>query len=158
MPFTNIQKISIQYDTSAVQNMLSMLKAAPFPSRAPLDAAQPWSLGIDYEYLKMLKTTMETKWKWEDLEMRVNKYENYLVDYKSDDGVDDLQLHFVHAKSKRQDAIPLILLHGWPGKLLVTFRFVVYLSWYSICAQGTFFDFHKVIEPLTNPPSADLPA
>ena len=119
MPFTNIQKINIHYDASAVQSMLSMLKAAPFPSQAPLDAAQPWSLGIDYEYLKMLKNTMETKWKWEDLEASINKYENYLVDYKSDDGVDELQLHFVHVKSKRQDAIPLILLHGWPGNLMV---------------------------------------
>ena len=105
--------------------MLSMLKAAPFPSQAPLDAARPWSLGIDYEYLKMLKNTMETKWKWEDLEARINKFENYLVDYKSDDGVDELQLHFVHVKSKRQDAIPLILLQGWPGKLLPIFMSVV---------------------------------
>lgn len=96
--------------------MLNMLKAAPFPSQAPLDADKPWSLGIDFEYLKMLKGTMETRWKWEDIEAKIGKYENYLVHYKSEDGVDESELHFVHAKSRRQDAIPLILMHGWPGE------------------------------------------
>ena len=70
--------------------MINMLKAAPFPSQAPLDAEKPWSLGIDFDYLKMLKTTMETKWKWEDIEAKIGKYDNFLVDYKSEDGVDEM--------------------------------------------------------------------
>ena len=99
--------------------MIKMLKAAPFPSQAPLDAEKPWSLGIDFDYLKMLKATMETKWKWEDTEAKIGKYDNFLVDYKSEDGVDEMTLHFVHAKSKRPDAIPLALMHGWPGECSV---------------------------------------
>ena len=92
-----------------------MLKASSFPNQAPLDADNPWNLGIDFEYLKKLKGVMEEEWKWEALEAKIAKYENYLIDYQSEDGVDKLELHFVHAKSKRQDAIPLVLLHGWPG-------------------------------------------
>ena len=96
--------------------MVSMLKAAPFPAQAPVDTDKPWSLGMDYEYLKKLKETMETTWKWDRVEAEIGKYDNFLADYKSEDGVDAMTLHFVHAKSQRQDAIPLILMHGWPGK------------------------------------------
>jgi len=53
------------------------------------------------------------------------------------DGEDELDLHFVHAKSPRKDAVPLLMMHGWPG---------------------TVFDFHKVMEPLLNPPRSEDPA
>ncbi|EJD04936.1 alpha/beta-hydrolase [Fomitiporia mediterranea MF3/22] len=115
--------------------MLSLLQAAPFPDKAPIDANTPWQLGIEYDYLKKLKHMFETEWSWKALEKNVAKFQHYLVQYEKDG--DALDLHYVHVKSPRSDAIPLILLHGWPG---------------------TFFDFHKVVEPLTNPPSSDLPA
>ncbi|KAI0083462.1 alpha/beta-hydrolase [Irpex rosettiformis] len=135
MSFSNLRKVAIHYDEAVVQNMLTMLKSAPFPSQALLDPKSPWSLGIDYDYLSSLKKQFETEWRWDRLENAINKSDNFLVDYA--DGEDRLQLHFLHKKSERADAIPLIMLHGWPG---------------------TFFDFHKVIEPLVNPPSPDLPA
>lgn len=45
------------------------------------------------------------------------------------------QVHFLHEKSPRPDARPLLLVHGWPG---------------------SFFEFHKVIPKLTNPGAAVL--
>ncbi|EJD06707.1 alpha/beta-hydrolase [Fomitiporia mediterranea MF3/22] len=135
MAFGTPKRIDVKYDAETVGNMLSLLKASPFPDRAPIDADTPWELGIEYEYLKKLRETFSTQWRWESLERKIAKFDNCLVHYEKDDDV--LDLHFVHAKSSRSDAIPLILLHGWPG---------------------TFFDFHKVIEPLTNPPRSDLPA
>ncbi|KAI0343010.1 alpha/beta-hydrolase [Trametopsis cervina] len=136
MSFSNLRKIPIHYDNSQVEAMLTLLKLAPFPERAPIDAATPWSLGIDYDYLKTLKQKFSTEWTWERLERELNKFDHYLVNYVSPKG-DELEVHFVHQKSERADAVPLLALHGWPG---------------------TFYDFHKVIEPLANPPSADLPA
>ncbi|KAL5498683.1 hypothetical protein ACEPAH_2038 [Sanghuangporus vaninii] len=135
MSFNVPERIDIKYDASQVQRMLSLLQAAPFPDRAPIDADTPWKLGIEYEYLKKLKTTFQTQWSWDTLEKKIAKFDSYIVHYESDGDI--LDLHYVHVKSPRADAIPLILLHGWPG---------------------TFFDFHKIIEPLTNPPSSSVPA
>ena len=45
--------------------------------------------------------------------------------------IDGINLHFVHQKSSRPDAVPLVIVHGWPG---------------------TFYEFDRVIEPLINPP------
>ncbi|KAI0691010.1 alpha/beta-hydrolase [Cytidiella melzeri] len=136
MSFSNLQRISIHYDEAVVQNMIAMIKHAPFPSRAPIDAKEPWTLGIDYDYLRELKHKFETDWQWARLESEINRFDNHLVEYSTSEG-DQLELHFIHQRSNRADAIPLILLHGWPG---------------------LFADFRKVIEPLVNPSSPEVPA
>jgi Epoxide hydrolase N terminus len=53
------------------------------------------------------------------------RWDNFKVD------IEDVTVHFVHQRSARPDAIALIIIHGWPG---------------------TFYEFHQLIEPLTNPP------
>ncbi|EJD04934.1 alpha/beta-hydrolase [Fomitiporia mediterranea MF3/22] len=135
MAFDTPRRIQVKYDEAAVKNMISLLQAAPFPDRAPIDASTPWEFGIEFDYLKKLKHMFEAEWSWKAFEEKIAKFDHYLVHFENDGDV--LDLHYVHVKSPRSDAIPLILLHGWPG---------------------TFFDFHKVIEPLTNPPSSDLQA
>ncbi|KAI0341410.1 alpha/beta-hydrolase [Trametopsis cervina] len=135
MSFTNLREVAIKYDDDAVQNMLFLLKHSPLPSQAPVQSASPWSLGIDHDYLVSLRERFQKEWKWDRVEKEINQTPNFLVDYAAGD--DTLELHFLHKRSNRADAIPLILLHGWPG---------------------TFFDFRKVIESLTNPPTPDIPA
>ncbi|KAI5122858.1 hypothetical protein M0805_003151 [Coniferiporia weirii] len=135
MSFGIPRRTEIKYSQSAVENLLTLLRASPFPDQAPIDAAVPWKLGIDHAYLKSLKTSFETEWDWGVLERKIARFDNYLVHYEHEG--DALDLHYVHVKSARSDAIPLILLHGWPG---------------------TFFDFHKVIDPLVSPPNDNLPA
>ncbi|KAH8111358.1 alpha/beta-hydrolase [Phellopilus nigrolimitatus] len=123
MAFGIPKSVEVKYEPAVVQNMLTLLKAAPFPDKAPIDTTTP------------LKTHLETEWDYIALEKKIARFDNYLVHYEH--GGDSLDLHYVHVKSPRSDAIPIILLHGWPG---------------------TFFDFHKVVEPLVNPPNSNLPA
>ena len=112
--FGEPKQIDINFSDDAVQNMLTLLKMAPFPDKPPIDCDDPWKLGINYSYLKDLKIKFETEWTWKSLANKLAKYNNYLVHYQNDEG-DELDLHFVHIKSSHDDAIPLILLHGWPG-------------------------------------------
>ncbi|KAL5521015.1 hypothetical protein ACEPAG_8937 [Sanghuangporus baumii] len=135
MAFGIPEQIQVKYENEAVQSMLSLLRASPFPEKSPIDPSAPWKLGMDVEYLKKLKHMFLTEWSWSSLEKKIAQYDNFVVHYEH--GGDVLDLHFVHAKSPRSDAIPLILLHGWPG---------------------TFFDFHKVIESLTDPKDPETPA
>lgn len=119
MSFSNLRNISIHYEDDAVQGMISLIKTAPFPSQAPIDPASPWSLGIDYNYLLELKQRFANEWEWTRLEKEVNRFSHFLVDYATTEG-DELQFHFLHQRSERADAIPLLLLHGWPGERLDT--------------------------------------
>jgi pimeloyl-ACP methyl ester carboxylesterase len=61
---------------------------------------------------------------WRKIEARINSFPNYLTE------IDGLDIHFIHVRSKHENALPVIITHGWPGSIIEQL---------------------KVIEPLTNP-------
>ncbi|KAI8935613.1 hypothetical protein NX059_007142 [Plenodomus lindquistii] len=63
-----------------------------------------------------------------NVQKHLNRHQHFLADLE--DQGHKLRLHFVHVRSSRQDAIPLLLVHGWPG---------------------SFFEFDRVIDQLTDP-------
>lgn len=76
---------------------------------------------------------------WADVQSGINeKYSQYTTTVQSGPNFTyPVPLHFVHHRSSRSDAIPLLMLHGWPS---------------------SFLEWDKVIGPLTSPPSSSLPA
>lgn len=153
MGFGTSNRIHVAYDEAAVNGMKLLCKASAFPDKAPVSSSKPWEMGIEYSYLRSLKGKLENEWSWKELEKAVNKYEHFLVHYEN--GEDKLDLHYVHVKSSREDAIPLILLHGWPGmsSCLVAPGVIALIRF-----SGTFYDFHKVIDGLINPENDKEPA
>lgn len=67
-----------------------------------------------------MKKLFEEEWSWDDLAAKLNQYDNYIVPIG--EGDDTFNLHFIHVKSKRADAAPLMLLHGWPGASLCLYN------------------------------------
>ena len=61
---------------------------------------------------------------WRAREARLNRFAQFTTE------IDGLGIHFLHVRSKHPQAMPLIITHGWPGSVV---------------------EFHKVIEPLTDP-------
>lgn len=90
-----------------------------------------WSYGTDARYLAGLTEYWQTAFDWRKQERRLNALPQFRAD------VSGLNIHFIHVVSQRSDAIPLLLCHGWPGGIN---------------------EFEKVIQPLSNPQSASLPA
>ncbi|KAF5973630.1 epoxide hydrolase [Fusarium bulbicola] len=77
---------------------------------------------------------------WNATEASINKrFKQFttIVEPEIDNVTHSVPLHFVHRRSSRSDAIPLLFIHGWPG---------------------SFLEVGNVIEHLTNPPNASLPA
>ena len=52
-------------------------------------------------------------------EKKINSFPNYKVQLKDDDG-SNFDIHFAALFSEKQDAIPVVLLHGWPGSCSAT--------------------------------------
>ena len=65
-----------------------------------------------------------TEYDWRACEARLNALPQFITE------IDGLDIHFIHVRSKHENALPLIVTHGWPG---------------SVIEQM------KIIEPLTNP-------
>jgi pimeloyl-ACP methyl ester carboxylesterase len=85
-----------------------------------------WEYGTDLDYLRDLCDYWARRFDWRAAESRLNSWPNGTTE------VDGQRIHFIHARSDRPDALPLLVLHGWPGSV---------------------FEMLKIIEPLRNPDS-----
>ena len=74
--------------------------------------------------MRELVNYWRTKYDWRAQEEFLNRFAQF------ETTVDDVRIHFIHERSPHEDALPLVLTHGWPGSV---------------------FEFYKVIQPLTDP-------
>jgi pimeloyl-ACP methyl ester carboxylesterase len=88
------------------------------------EVVDDWSQGIPFAYVREVAEYWADTYDWPSREALLNRFDQYLTE------IDGLDVHFVHIRSPHDDALPLILSHGWPGSIV---------------------EFHKVFEPLTNP-------
>ena len=97
------------------------IKATRWPERETVtDASQ----GVQLATTQALARYWATDYDWRKIEAKMNALPQFMTE------IDGLDIHFMHIRSKHDDALPLIVTHGWPG---------------SIIEQM------KVIDPLTNP-------
>ena len=86
----------------------------------PADAG--WSMGTNLDYMKRLTDHWLNNYDWRQAEATLNAFANFKV------GIDGIDLHFVHQPSKNPDAVPLLLLHGWPDSFYRYHRVIAQLS------------------------------
>ena len=97
------------------------IKETRWPERETVtDASQ----GVQLATAQELARYWATEYDWRKCEARLNALPQFVTE------IDGLDIHFIHVRSRHEDALPLIVTHGWPG---------------SVIEQM------KIIEPLTNP-------
>jgi len=70
-----------------------------------------WAAGTDPDSLEELMAHWENKFDWRAQEAKLNELDHFLAN------IDGSELHFIHQRSANADAIPLLLIHGWPGSV-----------------------------------------
>ena len=85
------------------------IKATRWPSR---ELVADRSQGVQLATLQALARYWTTEYDWRKCEARLNALPQFTTNI---DGVD---IHFIHVKSPHEDALPLIMLHGWPGSVI----------------------------------------
>ena len=105
------------YNINVPESKISALKARLEHTALPdeLNDAE-WSLGAPLSDVRRLANA----WKgfdWQSAERKLNEMPQFttIIDIP---GFDPLEIHFVHQKSSRKNAIPLLFLHGWPGSFI----------------------------------------
>ena len=105
----DINAFEINFSDVEIQNVKT--KVASFPwHEMPKDGG--WSFGTNIDYMKNLADYWAKEYDWKSQEVRLNQFPNYKTK------VDDLDIHFIIKKSSSPKAIPLILIHGWPGSIV----------------------------------------
>ena len=97
------------------------VSATRFPER---ETVTDFSQGVPLATVQALASYWATDYDWRKVEARLNAVPNFITE------IDGLDIHFIHVRSKHENALPVIVTHGWPGSILEQL---------------------KLIEPLTNP-------
>jgi pimeloyl-ACP methyl ester carboxylesterase len=123
-----IRRFTAHISDRTLIDLKRRLADANWPDQLP---GTGWEYGVDIKKVRELSTYWEKHYNWRTEEAVINRYHQYTTE------IDGQQIHFVYERSTRRDAIPLLLIHGWPG---------------------SFIEFLKLIAPLTRPASNDMPA
>ncbi|RQS38779.1 epoxide hydrolase family protein [Burkholderia sp. Bp8990] len=118
---TAIRPLHVHAPESRLVELRRRIKATRWPERETVhDASQ----GVQLATMQKLADYWATRYDWRKIEARLNALPQFVTE------IDGLDIHFIHVRSKHQNALPIIVTHGWPG---------------SIVEQL------KIIDPLTNP-------
>jgi len=117
----NIQPFRIKIDPADVDDLHRRLAGARWPGELP---GAGWTRGVPLGYLRELAGYWRTGYDWRAAEARLNSYPQFVTE------IDGQHIHFLHVRSSRPGAKPLLITHGFPSSVA---------------------EFLHLIEPLVNP-------
>ncbi len=116
-----VTPFQVAIPTAALEDLKVRLAATRFPDK---ETVGDWSEGVPLAKMKALVEYWRSGYDMRRIERRLNSVPQYRTQ------IDGLGIHFLHVRSKHQNALPIILTHGWPGSVI---------------------EFLKVVGPLTDP-------
>ncbi|MGH6868835.1 MAG: epoxide hydrolase family protein, partial [Methylocella sp.] len=118
-----IRPFRVNFPEEAVADLRERIAATRWPERETVaDATQ----GVQLAMMRKLARYWQTDYDWRKVEARLNALPQFITE------IDGLDIHFIHVRSKHENALPVIVTHGWPGSIIEQL---------------------KIIDPLTNPTS-----
>jgi len=98
-----------------------------------------WSRGTNQSYMKELVDYWMNQYDWRKHEAELNRLDHYKA------AVDGVDIHFVHQRSGRPDAVPLLLIHGWPDSFYRYHKVIPLLTGASSKQEGSDISFDVVV-------------
>jgi pimeloyl-ACP methyl ester carboxylesterase len=116
-----IRPFRVNFPEERLGDLRQRIAATQWPEQETVaDSSQ----GVQLATMQQLARYWATEYDWRKAEAKLNSYPQFLTE------IDGLDIHFIHVRSKHEDALPLIVTHGWPGSIIEQL---------------------KIIAPLTNP-------
>lgn len=135
LPTSDVHTFEAHATDADLDDLRARLAAARLPEAETVYRATPdprrWEQGVPLADLVDVVNYWQTGYNWRSFEERLNRIG------QSRTTIDGLGIHFLHRRSARADATPLIMTHGWPGSIA---------------------EFIDVIDELADPTDADAPA
>jgi pimeloyl-ACP methyl ester carboxylesterase len=105
----DIRPFRIDIPQAQLDDLHTRLDLTRWPDELP-DAG--WEYGASLPYVRELAAYWRGAYDWRKHEAALNQLPQFVT------GIDGAQVHFLHIRSSRPDALPLILTHGWPGSVV----------------------------------------
>ncbi|MEU8297104.1 epoxide hydrolase family protein [Micromonospora sp. NPDC048909] len=118
---TEIRPFTVEIPESELKALRARIAATRWPEK---ETVADQSQGVPLATSQALARYWEKEYDWRKVEARLNALPQFTTK------IDGLDIHFIHVRSKHEDALPLIVTHGWPGSIIEQL---------------------KIVDPLTNP-------
>src|SRR5207248_2283269 len=118
---TDIRTFSIDIADEQIDDLRRRIAATRWPSK---ELVQDRSQGVQLATIQELARYWAEDYDFGRIEARLNALPQFITE------IDGIEIHFIHLRSKHEDAMPLIMTHGWPGSVI---------------------ELHETIGPLTDP-------
>ena len=106
---TALRPFQVEFPEADLTELRRRIKATRLPSK---ELVKDRSQGVQLATLRELARYWTTEYDWRKCEARLNALPQFLTEI---DGVD---IHFIHVRSRHENALPLIMTHGWPGSVI----------------------------------------
>jgi len=118
---SDIKPYKIKISNEDLEDLKGRLSSTRWPEK---ETVEDWSQGVPLSYIKEVHDYWINEYDWRSREEYYNSLPQFITD------IEGIDIHFIHIKSKHEEAQPLIMSHGWPGSIV---------------------EFHKVINSLVDP-------
>ena len=110
-----IRPFNVNFPEAELTELRRRINATKWPERETVtDASQ----GVQLATSQALARYWGTDYDWRKCEARLNALPNFTTE------IDGLDIHFIHVRSKHENALPLIVTHGWPGSVVEQLKIV----------------------------------
>jgi pimeloyl-ACP methyl ester carboxylesterase len=118
---TAIRPLTGETPQADLDDLRARIEATRWPEKEPVEDQ---SQGVQLATMQALARYWATDYDWRKCEEKLDALPHFITE------IDGLDIHFIHVRSEHEDAMPLIVTHGWPGSVIEQL---------------------KIIDPLTNP-------
>jgi pimeloyl-ACP methyl ester carboxylesterase len=118
---TAIRPLTGETPQADLDDLRARIEATRWPEREPVEDQ---SQGVQLATMQALARYWADEYDWRKCEEKLDALPHFITE------IDGLDIHFIHVRSEHEDALPLIVTHGWPGSVIEQL---------------------KIIDPLTNP-------
>jgi pimeloyl-ACP methyl ester carboxylesterase len=136
---TAIHPFSVKFPDEALTDLRRRVAATRWPDKEQVtDETQ----GVRLATVQQIARYWQTDYDWRKIEMRLSALPQFITE------IDGINIHFIHVRSKHDNAFPMIVTHGWPGSIIEQMKIVEPLANPTAHGGGEADAFHLVIPSL----------
>src|SRR4051794_13695695 len=133
---TDIRPFHVDIPGQALEDLRRRIAATNWPEK---ETVPDQSQGVPLAMMQKLARYWATDYDWRTCEQRLNALPQFITE------VDRLDIHFIHVRSRHEDALPLIVNHGWPGSVVEQLKIIDRLTDPTAHGASAADAFHVVI-------------
>jgi pimeloyl-ACP methyl ester carboxylesterase len=116
---TEIRPFQVDVPDEALEDLRRRIAATNWPER---ETVADESQGVPLAMIQKLARYWMTDYDWRTCEAHLNALPQFITE------IDGLDIHFIHVRSQHEDALPLIVNHGWPGSIIEQLKIIAPLT------------------------------